>query len=123
MGGKIVRVDAQHCGTQKTAALRVRVSNPVLVSVVLGLLGGACEQLGLRGNKANKAAREVQGLNGPVRSVSVAVAVPVDKDGTWEPGEQKLASADTYDKRGNRTEHVVYRPDGTLDSKIVFTYD
>jgi len=95
----------------------------VLVILVLGLLG-ACEQMGgLRGNRARKAAREVQGLNGPVRSVSVADAVPVDKDGTWEPGEQKLASADTYDKQGNRTEHVVYRPDGTVDSKIVFTYD
>ena len=123
MGGKIVRVDALR-RVHQAASLRARVNKRALVILALGLLGVSCEQLsGLRGNRANKAAREVQGLNGPVRSVSVAVAVPVDKDGTWEPGEQKLASADTYDKRGNRTEHVDYRPDGTLDSKIVFTYD
>src|SRR5262249_39749899 len=123
MRDKMAQAGAQYCPTQRTASLRARVSKRVLVILVLGLLG-ACEQMGgLQGNRAKKAAREVQGLNGPVRSVSVADAVPVDKDGTWEPGEQKLASADTYDKQGNRTEHVVYRPDGTVDSKIVFTYD
>jgi antitoxin component YwqK of YwqJK toxin-antitoxin module len=53
----------------------------------------------------------------------VAVAEPVNTNGIWEPGEQQLVSVDTYDKRGDRAEHVSYTPEGTLSSKIVFTYD
>lgn len=123
MKGKIVRVNAQCCRTDKAVSLRARGITRVLVILVLGLFCVSCEQLGgLRGNR-KKTVREVQGLNGPVRSVSVATAVPIDKNGTWEPGEQKLASADTYDKQGKRTERVVYTSDGTISSKIVFTYD
>jgi antitoxin component YwqK of YwqJK toxin-antitoxin module len=55
--------------------------------------------------------------------VSLAVAVPVDKGGTWEPGEQKPVSEDTYDEKGNRTEQVFYTVAGTVGGKIIFTYD
>jgi len=96
----------------------------VLVTLVTGLLCVSCEQIGgLSGTSARKATRDVHGLNGPIHSVSLATAAPVDKNGTWEPGEQQLASVDSYDKTGNRTERVVYASDGTISSKIVFTYD
>lgn len=96
----------------------------VLITLVLGLLCVSCDQIGgSRGGGAKRTVREVQGLNGPVHSVSVAVAVPVDKNGSWEPGEQKPVSTDAYDKSGNSTEHVVYTSEGTVSGKIVFTYD
>ncbi len=96
----------------------------VLVALALGFLCVSCEQtFRLGGSGARKTTRELQRINGPVRSVSVATAVPIEKDGTWEPGEQKPASTDAYDKSGNRTEHVVYTSEGTVGGKIVFTYD
>jgi hypothetical protein len=96
----------------------------VFVALVLGVLSTSCEQiLHLGGSGPKKATRELQGLNGPVRSVSVAVAVPVNKDGTWEPGEQKSVSMDAYDKKGNRTEYVRSTAEGAISSKIVFTYN
>src|SRR5712692_901381 len=96
----------------------------VLVALALGFLCVSCEQtFRLGGSGAKKTTRELQRINGPVRSVSVAAAVPIDKDGTWEPGEQKPVSADAYAKSGNSTEHVIYTSEGTVGSKVVFTYD
>ena len=94
------------------------------VALVFGMLFSSCQQfLRPEGGGPKKTTRELQGLNGPVRSVFVAVAVPVNKSGAWEPGEQKPVSVETYDKRGNRTEHVHYTAEGTISNTIVFTYD
>jgi hypothetical protein len=96
----------------------------LFVALALGVLSTSCEQLFHPGGSGpQKTTRELQGLNGPVRSVSVAVAIPVNKDGTWEPGEQKPVSMDAYDKKGNRTEHVRSSAEGAISSKIVFTYN
>ena len=118
-----LREDTRFSTTRRTALLPAQVTKRILFTLVFSLLCFSCEHLGgLRGS-AKKATREVQGLNGPIHSVAVATAMPVDKDGAWEPGEQKLVSVETYDKRGNRTERAIYAPDGTVSSKIVFTYD
>ncbi len=96
----------------------------VLIVLALGFLCISCEQrFRPGGGGARKTTRELQRINGPVRSVSVATAVPIEKDGIWEPGEQKPVSTDAYDKSGNGTEHVIYTAEGAVGSKVVFTYD
>src|SRR5713101_3195398 len=96
----------------------------ILVALALGFLCASCEStLRPGGGGVKKTTRELHRINGPVRSVSIATAVPIDKDGTWEPGEQKPVSADAYAKSGNSTEHVIYTSEGTVGSKVVFTYD
>ena len=96
----------------------------MLIVFVLVFLSVSCEQVFRSGGGgAKKTTRELQGLNGPVRSVSIAIAVPVNKGGTWEPGEQRPLSVDTYDKEGDRIEQVFYTAGGTVGGKVVFTYD
>ena len=95
-----------------------------LVALVCGLLSLSCEHLfHPAGAGPKKTAREVRGLSGPVRSVFTTTAVPLDKDGKWEPGQQKPVSFAAYDVTGNRTEQAVYNFDGALNGKIVFTSD
>ena len=95
-----------------------------LVALVCGLLSLSCEHLfHPAGAGPKKTAREVQGFSGPVRSVFTTTAVPLDKDGKWEPGQQKPVSFAAYDVTGNRTEQAVYNFDGALNGKIVFTSD
>ncbi len=121
---KTLREDTRFYTTRRAALLSAQVTKRILFTLVFSLLCVSCEYLGgLRGSSAKKATREVQGLNGPIHSVAVATAMPVDKDGTWEPGEQKLVSVETYDKKGNRTERVTYAADGTVSGKIAFIYD
>jgi antitoxin component YwqK of YwqJK toxin-antitoxin module len=70
-----------------------------------------------------KTAREIQGLRGPVRSVFIATATPIDRGRGWEPGDQKPASLETYDKQGNHLEYVAYTPDGAVRERTAFSYD
>src|SRR5574341_932241 len=96
----------------------------LLVVFLLGMLCASCEQMfSLGGRGVKRTTREIQSLNGPVRSVFIAVAVPVNRDGRWEPGGQQPVSVTVYDKRGNRTEHTLYTAEGTIASKILFAYD
>jgi len=96
----------------------------VLVALGVILCCTSCERVFHPGGGGpKKTAREGQGLRGPVRSVFVATAVPVDQGGGWEPGEQKPVSLDTYDKRGNRTEYVAYTADGAVSERAAFSYD
>lgn len=95
------------------------------VLVVLGVLlcCTSCERILHPRGGPKKTTREIQGLRGPVRSVFVATAAPIDQGRGWEPGEQKPVSLETYDKQGHHTEYVAYTPDGAVSERTAFSYD
>jgi hypothetical protein len=96
----------------------------MLVTLGVILCCTSCERvLHPRSGGPKKTARELQGLRGPVRSVFVASAAPIDRGKGWEPGEQKPVSLETYDKHGNHTEFIAYTPDGAVIERTVFSYD
>ena len=68
-------------------------------------------------------ARDVLGLRGPVRSLSLFQAVLAKKGETWEPQEAVPTRIEQFDRRGNLTEHLSYDPGGTLRERVVFSYD
>lgn len=94
------------------------------VVLLLGLFFVSCRQgLHLGGSGPQQTAREAQGLNGPVRSVFIATAVPVDKGGQWEPGQPQPVSFAAYDVKGRRTEQEFYTAIDAPGGKSVFRYD
>lgn len=96
----------------------------LLIAVVCSLFFASCDHLVPSERTApRKTPREVNGLSGPVRSVFIATAAPVNKSGRLEPEQQQPVSFDVYDARGNRTEHISYTSAGSIGEIIVFTYD
>ncbi len=91
---------------------------------LLGFLCMSCESfLSPDARRQTETERDVLGLRGPVRSLSLFQAVLAKKGETWEPQEAVPIRIEQFDRRGNLTEHLSYDPGGTLRERVVFSYD
>lgn len=104
---------------------RLKSSTSRLLSVfLLGVLSMACEGfLSPDARHQTQTEREVLGLRGPVRALSIFQAALVEKSDGWEPQEEKPLRVDRFDRRGNLTERLSYDPEGTLGERAVLSYD
>ena len=80
----------------------------VAVAVVFVITSQAASQ-------SNKSDRELEGLIGPVKSVTTE---------TEEPGKARVKGEQvSFDKAGNKTEVLKFSADGSVQSKTVYSYD
>ncbi len=91
---------------------------------LIGLLCLSCESMGSPGaSQQTETERDILGLRGPVRSLSIFRAT-VEKHGDrWESQEELPIRTDRFDRRGNLTERLSYGPEGTLRGRSVFLDD
>ncbi len=95
-----------------------------LSAFLLGLLCLSCESVRSPGpRQQTETERDVLGLRGPVRSLSIFRADLVKQGDKWESQAELPIRADRFDRRGNCTERLSYDPDGTLRERAVFLYD
>ena len=95
-----------------------------LGTFLLGLLCLSCESVRFPGpRQQTETERDVLGLRGPVRAVSIFRADLVKQGDTWEAQAELPIRTDRFDRRGHCTERLSYDPDGTLRERAVFLYD
>ena len=95
-----------------------------LGAFLLGLLCLSCESVHSPGpGQQTETERDILGLRGPVRSLSIFRAGLVKQGDKWESQTELPIRTDRFDRRGNLTERLSYDPDGTLRERAVFVYD
>ncbi len=91
---------------------------------LLGLLCLSCESVLSPGpRQQTETERDVLGLRGPVRSLSIFRADLVKQGDKWESQAELPIRTDRFDRRGNLAERFSYDPDGTLHERAVVLYD
>lgn len=91
---------------------------------LLGLLCLSCESVHSPGpRQQTEIERDILGLRGPVRSLSIFRADLVKQGDKWASQTELPIRTDRFDRRGNLTERLSYDPDGTLHERAVVLYD
>ncbi len=96
----------------------------LLTTFLLGLLCLSCESVSSPGvRQQTETERDILGLRGPIRSLSIFRADVVKQGDRWESQAELPVRTDRFDRRGNLTERLSYDLDGTLRERTVFLYD
>ena len=98
--------------------------NRLLSTFLTGLLCLSCESMSAPGaNQQTETERDILGLRGPVRSLSIFRA-DVEKQGErWASQEELPIRTDRFDRRGHLTERLSYDPEGRIRERAVFLGD
>ena len=95
-----------------------------LGAFLLGLLCLSCESVRSPGpRQQTETERDVLGLRGPVRSLSIFRADLVKQGDKWESQAELPIRTDRFDRRGHLTERLSYDPAGTLRERTVLLDD